>query len=465
MESKPAATPMLIAMFVAAAVVGASAATHTVTDSISLAISNAHPGDTVVIPGPRVYREQIVINKPLRVIGTNSPIIDAGGSNHTINITAEGVKITGITARNSGKDLNTLDSAIMITGDRATIRHCRTENDAFGIYLRGASECVIEQNEITGDPAWTPSLRGNGIHLWKTKKNRITSNVICDKRDGIYFSFADRNLIGGNRIHDTRFAIHYMYSHFNQLLTNTFTRNSVGATLMFSQWSNVEGNFVFANRRHGMVFKQLDNSTIRRNIITGQNRGLFVQQAAQCRFEGNVISTNDIGVYLSNGSEQNIFTANAFIQNTDHVWQPPYEADMGRRGPNQFYEKGRGNFWSDYTGTDAAGDGIGDTPYHETDVYGYVLDRFPEARVFALSPALAALRKGEELLPLLDTLGVTDLYPMMKPFGAGAGSTSHTLPLRAGSSRGNETHFNTREAHGVERDPSLLTSAAPGRKQ
>ena len=404
------------------------AATLTVTDSISLAISNAQPGDTLVISGPRVYREHIVVNKPLRLIGTNSPIIDSGGSNHTINITATDAEITGVIARNSGKDLNTLDSAIMITSDRATVRHCRTENDAFGIYLRGASECVLEHNEITGDPAWTPSLRGNGIHLWKTKKNRVTSNAIYDKRDGIYFSFADRNLIGGNRIHDTRFAIHYMYSHFNQLLTNTFTRNSVGATLMFSQWSNVEGNFVFANRRHGMVFKQLDNSTIRRNVITGQNRGLFVQQAALCRFEGNVISTNDIGVYLSNGSEQNVFTANAFIQNTDHVWQPPYEADMGRRGPNQFYEKGRGNFWSDYTGTDAVGDGIGDTPYHETDVYGYIVDRFPEARVFALSPALAALRKGEELLPVLDSAGVTDLFPLMTP-NVRAGGTSFTSPI------------------------------------
>ena len=41
------------------------------------------------------------------------------------------------------------------------------------------------------------------------------------------------------------------------------------------------------------------------------------------------------------------------------------------------------------------------------------MDRHPEARVFALSPAVALLRKGEELLPLLDTTGVTDTAPLM----------------------------------------------------
>ena len=124
-------------------------------------------------------------------------------------------------------------------------------------------------------------MRGNGIHLWKTKTNVVAQNTIRDKRDGIYFAYAHGNLIAGNYIRDTRFAIHYMYSHSNRLLTNTLTANSVGATLMFSQWAVIEGNVAFANRRHGFVLKQLDNSTIRRNVVTGQNRGLFVQQAIQ----------------------------------------------------------------------------------------------------------------------------------------------------------------------------------------
>jgi nitrous oxidase accessory protein len=285
--------------------------------------------------------------------------------------------------------------------------------------LRGVNECQIEANEIIGSKRLPSPARGNGIHLWKAQRNQILSNSIRDKRDGMYFSYADNNLIAGNDVEETRFGIHYMYSNENVLLANSLTHNVVGATLMFSRKALVEGNNVCGNRRHGFVFKQFDSSRILSNFVAGHNRGFFVQEANQNRFEGNVIATNDIGLYLSNVSEQNVFVGNSFIRNTDQVWQPPFETEQGRKGPNAFSEKGRGNYWSDYTGVDRNHDGIGDTPYHETDVFGYIMDRHPEARMFALSPAVSLLRKSEELMPLLNTTGVTDLSPLMRPESKG----------------------------------------------
>jgi len=397
------------------ACVSAHAATTVVGDSLTHAISQAQPGDTLVLRGPAVFHEHVVLSKPLHLLGTNSPVIDASGTGTALTIIAPDSTIEGLTIRNFGSDLAAFDSGIMIQGAHAVIRNCRVEGNGFGIFVRGVGDCAIEGNEVLGPSAQASAARGNGIHLWKTQRNRIVNNVIHDKRDGLYLSYADANVIAGNRVSETRFGIHYMYSHKNELLSNSLTRNAIGATLMFSRQSLVAGNFVFANRRHGMVFKQLDNSRILNNLVAGQNRGLFIQQATQNQFEGNIIATNDIGLYLSNCSEQNIFVGNSFIRNTDQVWQPPFESEQGRNGPNAFSEKSRGNYWSDYTGADRNGDGIGDTPYHETNVFGYILDRHPEARVFALSPALALLRKGEELMPLLDTTGVTDLAPLMSP--------------------------------------------------
>ncbi len=395
-------------------VVATLSATIRVVDSISSAIDAAGEGDTVLVQGPAVFYERILISKSIRLLGTNSPIIDAEQSGTPLTISAANVEVRGLIVRNCGRDLTAFDSGIMITGASATVGDCRVEGDAFGIYVRGASKCVIQNNEVFGSTNRASAARGNGIHLWKTQGNRLLDNTIHDKRDGMYFSYADHNLISGNRVWDTRFGIHYMYSHQNRLVTNSLTRNVVGATLMFSRQSLVEGNRVSANRRHGMVFKQVDDSKIMNNVIAGQNRGLFIQQANQNRFEGNIIATNDIGIYLSNASEQNVFVGNAFIRNTDQIWQPPFETEQGRKSPNAFSEKGRGNYWSDYAGSDRNHDGIGDTPYHETELFGYILDRHPEARVFALSPALALLRKGEELVPILDTTGVTDLAPLMR---------------------------------------------------
>jgi nitrous oxidase accessory protein len=400
----------------------AVAASYPVTNSIAQALAQAREGDTLIINGPAVFHEHVVLTQAVRLVGTNNPVIDGDNSGTPLEIRAAKCEVRGFIIRNSGHDLSAFDSGIMILAPQTTVRDCHVEADAFGIYVRGADQCVIEQNSIYGATNLASAARGNGIHLWKTRHNRILDNTIHDKRDGMYFSFADDNWIGGNKVWNTRFGIHYMYSHQNRLLTNSLTRNTVGATLMFSRQSLVEGNVFSANRRHGMICKQLDNSLIKDNLVSGQNRGFFVQQANQNRFEGNTIATNDIGLYLSNSSEQNVFVGNAFVRNTTQVWQPPFETAQGRKSPNSFTEKGRGNYWSDYNGEDRNHDGVGDSPYHETDVFGYIVDRHPEARIFSLSPAVALLRKGEELLPLLDTPGVTDTGPLIAPNHRGPGT-------------------------------------------
>lgn len=390
-----------------------SADTVVVLDSLTRAVAAAQPGDTLLLTGPRVFPERILLDKPLRVIGSNAPVIDAGGDGSALTITSPEVEVRGLTVRHSGRDLTRLDSGIMITAPRVAIRNCQIESDGFGIYLRGARYATLANNRITGNTNLTTAQRGNGIQLWNTASNTLAGNQISAMRDGIYLSYADACLLAGNRVTDSRFGIHYMYSHRNHLLTNELTANVVGATLMFARDCLLEGNRIHANRRHGLLLKQVERSRIVRNVISGHNRGLFVQQAAQDRFEENLIAHNDVGLYLSGGSEQNVFAGNAFVANADQVWQPVSEYDLGRRAANTFYANGRGNYWSDYVGADRDHNGVGDTPYHETDVFGYLLDRNPNARLFAMSPAVALLRQGEELLPLLDTGGVSDLFPLI----------------------------------------------------
>ncbi len=389
-------------------------ATVRVADSITRAVAEANAGDTILISGPAVFHEHVVIEKALRLVATNSAVIDADGSGTPLTIRSADVAVSGLLLRNGGRDLAKADAGVMIDGPRARVESCRVEGGAFGIYLHGINGCAVVANTILGDTNLPPAQRGNGIHLWNSKSNVITGNLISGTRDGAYFSYADRNLIASNRIEQTRFGIHYMYSHENRLIGNTLTGNAVGAALMFARNCEVMGNRACANRRHGILLKQVEHSVFARNSVMGQNRGFFVQQAVGNRFEQNEISQNDIGLYLSNQSEENIFVGNAFVDNTEQVWQPTDEFEKGQLASNQFSDHGRGNFWSDYTGADANHDGIGDTPYHQTDAFGYIVNRHPEARVFALSPATSLLRKGEELLPVMDSQGVTDPAPLMQ---------------------------------------------------
>lgn len=392
-----------------------TAETINVIDSIRGALASAHDGDTLVVNGPTVFHEHVTIAKRVELRGTNNPVIDAEASGCPLRIEADGVRVSGFTLRNGGVDLGAPDAGILIRASKVVVENVRVEGGGFGIYLRAADNCLIANNVIIGNTNVLNAQRGNGIHLWKSKGNTIVNNFVSEARDGMYFSYADQNIIASNRVERTRFGIHYMYSHRNQLRANTLTANSVGAALMFARDCVVEDNCAFANRRHGILLKQVESSRFTHNSVYGQNRGFFIQQAALDRFEENLICENDIGLYLSNGSERNVFVGNAFVRNTDQIWQPSDEVEMGRLASNTFHDGQRGNYWSDYTGSDNDGNGIGDTPYHETDVLGYIVDRHPEARVFALSPAAALLRKSEEVLPLLDVQGVTDPYPLIAP--------------------------------------------------
>ena len=115
----------------------------------------------------------------------------------------------------------------------------------------------------------------------------------------------------------------------------SLTRNAVGATLMFARHCLVRENHATGNLRHGILLKQVESSRIIGNIVSGQNRGFFVQQAVQDHFENNLIMDNQIGLYLSGGSEENVFVRNSFVSNVDQVWQPSDEMDRGATASNR----------------------------------------------------------------------------------------------------------------------------------
>lgn len=291
-----------------------------------------------------MYRGPVVIDKPLTLIGQPGTLIEGDGKGSVVVIRGDRVTLKSIAMRGDGGELTQDDAAILIqNGHFVTIQDCTIHSRAFGIYLAQGGENQILRNRIWGDRTRRSSDRGNGIHLWKTERNRIVGNVVEGTRDGLYFSFAHSNFIAENRIRSVRYGVHYMYSERNRLARNRVVASHGGIALMFSRDNQILDNRAEGNRQFGFLLMQLENSLFLRNVASRNARGVFLENSRANAFRDNRIHSNRVGVYFGASSEEILFTENIFLHNELPVFG-------SRRGENQWSQKGRGNYWSHYVG-------------------------------------------------------------------------------------------------------------------
>ena len=129
---------------------------------------------------------------------------------------------------------------------------------------------------------------------------------------------------------------------------------------------------------------RLENSSLNTiaesNIDSGSNFSLFLIRNSNSStiIRNNFANTVDVGNGFSNTFFENNFTVNKAILS----------------GKANFWDNGSvGNYWSDYNGTDADGDGIGDTPYvinaGNQDNYPLVKPRHPTEPIDTFPPRIS----------------------------------------------------------------------------
>jgi len=122
-----------------------------------------------------------------------------------------------------------------------------------------------------------------------------------------------------------------------------------------------QGNTI-ANTMRGIYNLFAENVTISGNILRDNEEGVFCWDAENLLVCGNSILRNGIGIKILDC--QGSIYQNNFINNTLQI-----NSDGGVYGNDPsaivWYNDSakQGSFWSDYNGTDANSDGIGDTPH------------------------------------------------------------------------------------------------------
>ncbi|MGZ4903727.1 MAG: right-handed parallel beta-helix repeat-containing protein [Halobacteriota archaeon] len=316
----------VVLILIAAIAVPASAAPLTVGPSeqyktITEAVNAAQPGDTITI-SPGTYVENVAITKPITLRGTSPSTTTVRAANpgqDVLHLQGTGTRVEGITISGAtGASGVHVDHASGFAVTGVVVR-----NTVRAVYLDGASNGEVSNSNLADN--------GYGIYCDGASHNVMTGNVAAGEQgapptlgDGIYMFYCDNNTVTHNNLSANHvFGISLFRSSGNTIANNSITRNEdIGTRLRESNNNTLTFNTYSGNVNAGIVpVMATGNQIYLNNFINQKNPQTGVQ--------ANDLTSPQKMTYTYNGA-----THSAYMS----------------------------NYHSDYSGTDANGDGIGDTP-------------------------------------------------------------------------------------------------------
>ncbi len=389
-----------------------------VTD-LQAAVAAAPAGAIIEVLGG-AYSGPVVIDRPVTLLGRDRPIIDGHGRGSVVAVTAPGVRLEGFVIRGSGSSHDHEDSGVVVSAPGAAIVGNEVVDCLFGIYFQNAPDGLIQGNTIVGKDLPEP-LRGDGLKVWYSPGARVIGNRLEKTRDALIW-YSDNTLVSGNRISGGRYGLHFMYSQNSLIEGNDIRENSVGIYLMYGARQTVQGNVLRGNRGpsgYGLALKETDGVVAERNLFYNNRVGIYIDNSPlspelENRFTGNWVAYNDTGLLFTAATRRNVIAGNTILENLEQVGVQ----GGGVLGDIRWVDGGRGNFWADYVGYDADGDGVGDIPYRNEPVFGALADRYPLLGFFRFSPAFAALELAARAVPVFRPQPrLVDPAPLVAPPG------------------------------------------------
>ena len=378
--------------------------------SLRQGIAQARSGDTVLLYAGTYREGNIVIDKPLTLLGIGAPVIDGQGRYEQITITGERITVRGLRFTGTGySSLNDNAAISIINARNVAIEQNFIERAFFAIHVANASHCTIAYNRIAGTPK-TEQTSGNGIHLWKCARMLVQYNDVQGHRDGIYFEFVTFSIIRENYSHQNiRYGLHFMFSNNDTYEGNTFADNGAGVAVMYSNHVRMLRNRFRRNwgaNAYGLLLKEISDAEIRFNGFEANTAGILMESTNRIDLQANSFRGNGWALRISASCNENSVHHNNFQGNTFDV------ATNGDLMLNRFYN----NYWDKYDGYDLNRNGIGDVPYHPVSLYSMVIERNPQSVMLLRSFMVTLLDKAEKAMPSLTPGQMVDVAPLMKPY-------------------------------------------------
>jgi len=215
----------------------------------------------------------------------------------------------------------------------------------------GSGSCIlIEYSDVyfriekctVSNAKGAPSRIGAGIRLVDVSNGRLIDNTANNNEDiGIHLYKSNNNIILGNTANNNWGGIHLYKSNNNNISENTANNNEYYGIRLDDSSENIISENLVDNHSTGIYLMDCYSNTISRNIVK---------------------NSNHTGIFTYLDTSGNLITLNCLINNRLNGRDDGY---------NNWDDGIKGNYWDDYTGLDANGDGIGDEPYNITGMVPY----------------------------------------------------------------------------------------------
>ena len=372
------------------------------------AILHAQDYDTIIVKKGTYKEHNILVNKPLTIIGKNYPIIDGELKGEIITIISDNVTVDGLFIMNVGNSYTSDYAAVRVKNSKNfLIQNLVLEKLFFGIYIEKSRDGKVFHNKIIGD-AVEEYNSGNGIQLWYSKNIEIEHNIVQHVRDGIYLEFSDFCTIKNNVSSlNVRYVLHFMFSNDDLYQDNEFSDNGAGVAVMFSKRIKMYKNTFKENwgtASYGLLLKEINDAEISGNTFEENTIGINVEGSNRITYKNNNFINNGWAIKVNGACYTNHFIENNFLYNS-------FDIAYNSKVNDNIFDR---NYWSNYTGYDLDKNGVGDVPYRPVKLFSYIVNRTPETIILLRSMFIDIIDFSEKVSPVFTPDNLMDNNPLIK---------------------------------------------------